>query len=343
MSSDCLSSRVENEGFSNATTLALCVSVHRHSRASFFFRKECLKKKKFVLQKKMVIDEVAPEHGVVLRRSARARSGYVNVHFDNRGCAKPWSVKTTNYRSAGFATAREAAIHLALHVAQHVRDGVAKKMAPRSCVGKPAARKPVAPMAPKKATVAPKKAAVAPTVAPKKATVAPTVAPKKATVAKDKQANQQAAPAAWMQKPGVKFSGGACDLFGQRIRMSRTRRELPSLAVVKEWMPCADAGFGIVFDENPGVVLYEDLLRRGRSDWTIVEWEGDEWETMKLRPMCPQCGHPLGIGRDAWTMCSACKYPEPGAASTSMLSRLCTNDPNRRNRPVYREVDSDDE
>lgn len=300
---------------------------------------------------------------MLLERSTRSRSGYVNVHFDNRGCAKPWSVKTSTYRSAGFVTAREAAIHLALtrrecgRAMLHKAKIVKKPLAPPVTKKKSLTKKGASAKASNALSAAPRLTLAAPAPAkksaPTKALVPlPAAVPAKPSAKKRVAAASAtapplsaspAAPAAWMLKAGVKFSGSACDLFGERILIPRHPGRAPSLAVVKQWMPCAEAGFGIVFDEQPDVVLYENLMRRGRSDWKIVQWEGDEWDTLTLRPMCPQCGHPLGTGRDAWTICQACNYPEPGAASTSMLTRLRTNDPNRRARPNYSEVDSDDE
>lgn len=145
------------------------------------------------------------------------------------------------------------------------------------------------------------------------------------------------AESAWMDKSTVAFAREACDLFGARIEMRRGATS--AKAVVKSWMPCADAGFGIVFDDNPGVVLHEDLLRRGRDDWRQIEWEGDIWETSKRRPTCPQCLHPLGVGRSAWTFCSACRHMEPGAMSATVSKRMRSNDPYRRDRPNYAEDD----
>ena len=126
--------------------------------------------------------------------------------------------------------------------------------------------------------------------------------------------------AAWMLKSGVRFNVAACDLFGARVRL-RGR-----LGVVKSWSPCGMDSYGVVFDDAPRKVYSENVCD-GR--WEVVEWEGDLEETSELRPMCPNCGHPLGCGMAAWTFCGACSHQEPGVSSTEMLSRLRTNDPNR--------------
>ena len=80
------------------------------------------------------------------------------------------------------------------------------------------------------------------------------------------------------------------------------------LAVIKSFNGSCDAEehqFGIVFDSEPDKVKYMDLLRPGRNDWKEVEWEDDDiFETEDRRPMCPQCAHPLGVGRAAWTKCT---------------------------------------
>ena len=125
---------------------------------------------------------------------------------------------------------------------------------------------------------------------------------------------------AWSSKPGVRFDIKAGSLFGARIRMHGR------LAVIKSWTPCSHA-FGIVFDDTPDKVFREDLARSMK--WHLVDWEGDVWQTASLRPMCPTCGHPLGVGLAAWTKCGPCGQMEPGATSTEMFSRLRTGDPYR--------------
>ena len=130
-------------------------------------------------------------------------------------------------------------------------------------------------------------------------------------------------PNDWMISTKLHFDKSSCDLFGRRLMIDRR------LAVIKAWTPCAAAAFGIVFDDQPDKVFMEDLFRR--SGWKLVDWEDDDiWETQDLRPMCPQCGHPLGVGSAAWTLCIPCGHMEPGAASTQMLSRLRSGDPFRR-------------
>ena len=131
----------------------------------------------------------------------------------------------------------------------------------------------------------------------------------------------------WMSKPNVRFSVPDCDLFGRRILMQGR------LAVIKLWNPCALAAYGVVFDDQPTKVFMEDLKRPGRKDWSLAEWEDDDiWETSDLRPMCPECGHPLGVGTSAWTKCTACGCMEPGVASTEVLTRCRSGsgDPYRR-------------
>lgn len=190
--------------------------------------------------------------GFDLLLSMRSKSGYKHVVHDPRPGAnrKPWSVHYKKKRSAGFATAREAALHLA-----------------------------------------------------------------KMNVYKAD---------AWMSKPNVSFPVNKCDLFGCRIRVGNR------LGVVKSWTPCAAADFGVVLDDRLDHVFMEDLFRKGRSDWTVVDWEDDIWNTQHLRPMCPQCGHPLGTGAAAWTKCLPCGHMEPGVASTDVLARLRSDDPFRR-------------
>lgn len=128
-------------------------------------------------------------------------------------------------------------------------------------------------------------------------------------------------PDAWIKKKGVRFNTKACNMFGARIRMHGR------LAVIKSWTPSSHT-FGIVFDDNPDKVFYEDLVKQSKT-WNMVDWEGDVWETQELRPMCPTCGHPLDVGLAAWTKCVPCGQMEPGASSTAMFSRLRNGDPYR--------------
>tara|TARA_B110000046_G_C13007400_1_gene404964 strand:+ start:2039 stop:2662 length:624 start_codon:yes stop_codon:yes gene_type:complete len=113
----------------------------------------------------------------------------------------------------------------------------------------------------------------------------------------------------------------AQSLFGARIRMCGRP------AVIKSWTPCSHL-FGVVFDDTPDKVFGEDLLGKS-SAWETIEWEGDIWETQDRRPICPACGHPLGVGHLAWTKCVPCGQMEPGASSTEMFSRMRTGDPYR--------------
>ena len=189
--------------------------------------------------------------GFDLQLSTRSKSGYKYIVHDPRARAKskPWSIHYKGTRSAGFATPRQAALHLA-----------------------------------------------------------------KKNVYK---------PEAWMSKPKVCFPKNRCDLFGCRILVANRR------GVIKSWTPCGVADFGIVFDDKKDHVYMEDLYRK--SDWKIVDWEDENiWNTQHLRPMCPQCGHPLSTGAAAWTKCLPCGHMEPGAASTEVLARLRSDDPFRR-------------
>ena len=204
--------------------------------------------------------------------SSRSKSGYKYVIYDSRASArlKPWSASYRRYRSAGFATAHECALHIAAKIANDDVKHSRKKT--------------------------------------------------------KKSSAQKYVPEMWMHKAGVHFMTSACDLFGKRIMMTHKNKE--KLAVIKCWMPCAVAGFGVVFDEMPDKVFMEDLLRPGRKDWRVVPWEDDEWQTQDLRPMCPQCGHPMRDGQAAWTKCMPCGQMEPGVASTGMFSRV-RSDPYR--------------
>lgn len=150
-------------------------------------------------------------------------------------------------------------------------------------------------------------------------------------------------PAAWMNKPGVDWNKDACELFGQRILMMNPKTKQMEKAVIKAWQPCEQTDqFVVVFDSMPDKDYKENLLRKGRQgrDWQLDTWEGDVEETAELRPICPQCGMALGMGRAAWTRCpGGCM--EPGAMSTQMLPRLRSDDPNRRPHVDYKEADID--
>lgn len=129
-------------------------------------------------------------------------------------------------------------------------------------------------------------------------------------------------------------------LFGQRILMKRGDTWYP--AVIKSWTPCDVADFEVVFDDKPSIVYREQLTRRGRKDWIISNWTGDVWETIDLRPLCPQCGHPLGTGHDAWSSCLGCDQEQPGVSSSTMFGRLRTDDPHRRKLVSYKEIEEHD-
>lgn len=123
-----------------------------------------------------------------------------------------------------------------------------------------------------------------------------------------------------------KFANGM-HLFGARIQI--TIRKQVRLAVIKAYLP--QNTFVVVYDDKPDTTYNEDLLASGRKNWKVVDWEGDIWDTIDLRPMCPQCAHPLGTGVSEWTRCKHCGLPEPGCSSASTLNRLRTNDPFRKN------------
>ena len=256
--------------------------------------------------------------GLCLPLSSRSKSGYKYVIHDPRKAAakKPWSATHKGFRSRGFGTARECAAHLATTKGWYATERpIQKPKGPRlpatvPTVPTPAATVPV-PTVPTPAATVPM-----PTVPTAPTSTAPT--PTAPTAPLD----------AWMTKPGVKFKTDACDLFGQRIMMYHDNVE--KAAVIKSWTPSATAAFGVVFDDMPEKVFREDLQRRGRSDWRIIHWEADEWQTQDLRPMCPGCGHPMLEGRAAWTRCTPCGQMEPGCASTELLSRIRTGDPYRR-------------
>ena len=238
---------------------------------------------------------------VLVPLSSRAKSGYMYVSHGKR-TKKPWVARYQGYRSSGFSQPVEAALHLARYVAS--ADAVPvrpKNTATRNRTKKSTTNKAPKPLATSSCTH-----------------VTPTIS-KPAT-------DSLPPPAAWMDKPNVRFAQDRCALFGRRLSMRRGKQWFP--AVVKAWTPYAKAQFSIVFDDIK-TVFVEDLFRRGRNDWKVVEWEDDIWSTSDLRPMCPQCGHPLGEGNEAWTLCTKCGFNEPGVSSTAMLSRLRTADPFR--------------
>ena len=142
--------------------------------------------------------------------------------------------------------------------------------------------------------------------------------------------------ASWMSKPSVRFSKD-CDYFGARILMARQDQPDGVLGVIKEWHPCARASFGVVFDDKRDRIFYEDLLCKGRTDWVIVDWEDDLWNTVELRPKCSVCFHPLEQGAAAWTRCVGCGANEPGVSAASMGKRTRTNDPYRCTKIDYAE------
>lgn len=257
--------------------------------------------------------------GLPLVLSRRATSGYRWVIVDRRPNArsKPWSVNHPQYRSRGFA----AAIDAARDVAAHVAAGGGATAAPR-----PAAKR-------KRAT---------------SVRTQRTRTHKKTTQAKSSTTKEAPPPPlhadGWMLKGNVKFDHASCAMFGQRIRLARTRKKEKELAVIKAYQPSASEPFGIVYDSSPNATFFVDLFRKTCPPWEIVAWEDDDiWETQALRPMCPNCGHPLGAGGKAWTVCVPCGEMEPGISSDGMLRRARVDDPYRKDRPNYAcDEDEDD-
>ena len=169
----------------------------------------------------------------------------------------------------------------------------------------------------------------------------PCVRAQGSAVADEDDSSSTWTPAGWMDKPGVNFDKDACDLFGKRIEMRPTPGADFEPAVIKVYTPCAKDPYGVVFDSKPDKTRFENLLRRGRTDWKEVDWDGDIWDTRDLRPMCPRCAHPLDEGRVAWTRCTRCGEMEPGASSDAVSTRKDRQDVYRYQKPNYAE--SDDE
>ena len=138
-----------------------------------------------------------------------------------------------------------------------------------------------------------------------------------------------------MKNNNTKRYANGMDLFGARIEV--TIRKNVRLGVIKAYLPSQT--FVVVYDDKPNLTFNEDLLRSGCKNWKIVDWEGDIWDTMDKRPICPQCAHPLGIGASEWSCCKRCGFPEPGCTSANTLNRLRTNDPFGRNSPNMAEHD----
>ena len=269
------------------------------------------------------------DHALLL--SPRAFSGYKHVIHDARPAARkyPWSASIKGHRSAGFATSKEAA----RYVLKWLSDNASKTRPVRTALRTKSAPSRTARSSPiKKKRVERKHCAQAQQKRQKKTkeTAAAVIPPVSAAILPPAAASASPAwtPSTWMSKDGVNFDVEACDLFGQRIVMMR-KGQLQH-AVIKTWQPCSNAPFGIVFDAEPDSIVYENLLRKGRTDWKIVPWEGDLLDTADLRPMCPMCGHPLGVGCDAWTKCTACGSMEPGAMAAEVLTRVRSDDPYRR-------------
>lgn len=262
--------------------------------------------------------------GLPLVLSRRATSGYRWVIVDRRPNArsKPWSVNHPQYRSRGFA----AAIDAARDVAAHVAAGGGATAAPR---------------------LAAKKQKKRATLVRTQRTRTRKTTPTKTSITKEAPAPPPRPIHAdgWMLKSNVKFDYASCAMFGQRIRLARTRKGEKELAVIKAYQPSASEPFGIVYDSSPDSTFFVDLFRKTCPPWEIVAWEDDDdiWETQALRPMCPSCGHPLGAGSQAWTVCAPCGEMEPGISSDAMLRRARVDDPYRKDRPNYAcDEDEDD-
>ena len=143
-----------------------------------------------------------------------------------------------------------------------------------------------------------------------------------------------------MQKPEVHFSEDV-HLFGARILMKRGG--VMKKAVIKAWLPCADASFVVVFDDEPNRHFFEDLRKKKKGEWVEISWEGELEETSDLRPMCPTCCIPLAKGAAAWTRCHGCGAPEPGATSFAPGKRVRNDDPFRNIEKSYADDENDDD
>lgn len=140
----------------------------------------------------------------------------------------------------------------------------------------------------------------------------------------------------WVNKnKNTKKYANGIDLFGARIQV--TIRKKVRMGVVKAFLP--QKTFVVVYDDKPDITYNEDLLGSGRRNWKVIDWEGDIWDTMDKRPICPQCAHPLGTGVSEWSRCKHCGFPEPGCSSANTLNRLRTNDPFRKSVPDMTEYD----
>ena len=250
---------------------------------------------------------------------SRSQSGYKYISYNPRS-RNAYRVVYKNFRSAAMFTLFEAAMCLLQHRRTETSSTAAPVAAanPRSRQGHAtryrAPRTVSKPSKPKR-SLSPKQCA-------------------------EGVGSTSTSAASWMSKPKVKFSND-CDYFGARIRMARRDQPNGALAVIKEWHPFARASFGIVFDDKPDRIFYEDLHRK--SEWVIVDWEDDLWNTAELRPKCSVCFHPLEQGADAWTRCVGCGANEPGVSAASMGKRTRTNDPYRHTKIDYAEPCADSE
>ena len=227
------------------------------------------------------------------QRSTRASSGYKYVYRQN---TRLWCLRHPYHRKRGFQDPRDAAVHLQQVLFQGTSSQASA--APEVVAPEPAAPEPAAPEV------------VAPEV------VAPGRRRRggRARGGRPEPAAQRSR-AAWMtERTSVQYREAA-DLFGRRIRVRRSG-EL-RLAVIKSWLPYNTSPFGVVFDDTPEKTMMIDLKRLGARNWELLEWEGDIWDTMDLRPLCPSCAHPMGTGREAWTVCSTAAVASLGAARIS--------------------------
>lgn len=137
----------------------------------------------------------------------------------------------------------------------------------------------------------------------------------------------------WTTKANVSFPLNEGSLFGARVSIFRNYAKTPTLAVFKSWSP-VNKTFGVVYDDRPKNV-YNQSLKTLR--WTRIDWEGDIFQTSHLRPLCPECAHPLGEGLQEWTKCNVCNFCEPGCMSHVVLNRVNNGDPFRKPRVDYTE------
>lgn len=270
-----------------------------------------------------------------LTLSSKARSGFKWVVHDPRPAArsKPWSVHHPCFRSAGFETARGAAIAVAKFLAGRATSSRVERA--RSLP----ARAPSLSMdcAPAAAGIRKSRRAHPSSVCRERR-----LGPRLAEPCNEGRRATAGACSVLGWPNGSVASGKRCDMFGQRLMMARKHGLPEELAVVKRMQPCGSAPFGVSFDSMPSVVYDYDLFHKSCPQWRTVPWEGSLWETFNRRPVCTRCGHPLDVGAAAWAECLQCGQTVPGACASELLSRMRTGDPYRGRNVRYCES-SDDE